>query len=339
MSDDYLWDKSGTPDPEVERLEKLLSQFRHDQPAPEFAIPVRVMPPPRRRLLAALAAAAAVALVAVGTWLATRPGGPAWEVKSLAGAPKVGSSRIGDAGRIGVGQLLETDADSRARINVGMIGEVEVEPNTRIRLLQAHPTDHRLGLERGRMHARIWAPPRLFFVETPSALAVDLGCVYTLSVDAAGTGLLHVRTGWVAFERDGRESFVPAGAMCATRPGIGPGAPFFEDASARFRAALERLDFDGGDPAARAAALEVVLAESRPQDALTLWHLLTRTNGTLRGAVFDRLAALARPPQGVTREGVLAGDKKMLDRWWDELGFGVTSWWRMWKGGFPTRTR
>ena len=30
MNDDYLWDKSGEPDPEVERLEKLLGEFRHN---------------------------------------------------------------------------------------------------------------------------------------------------------------------------------------------------------------------------------------------------------------------------------------------------------------------
>jgi hypothetical protein len=31
---DYLWDKSGTPDQEIERLESLLAQFRSDpQPA------------------------------------------------------------------------------------------------------------------------------------------------------------------------------------------------------------------------------------------------------------------------------------------------------------------
>ncbi|HVF89921.1 MAG TPA: hypothetical protein VNH22_07630 [Blastocatellia bacterium] len=33
MSDDYLWDGSGEPDPEVERLENLLSRYRH-KPAP-----------------------------------------------------------------------------------------------------------------------------------------------------------------------------------------------------------------------------------------------------------------------------------------------------------------
>ena len=36
MSDDYLWDGSGEPDPEVERLERLLATLRSDRPAPEL---------------------------------------------------------------------------------------------------------------------------------------------------------------------------------------------------------------------------------------------------------------------------------------------------------------
>ena len=34
MRNDYLWDGSGEPDPEVQRLERVLSEFRSDCPAP-----------------------------------------------------------------------------------------------------------------------------------------------------------------------------------------------------------------------------------------------------------------------------------------------------------------
>ena len=33
---DYLWDRSGEPDPEIQRLESLLAEFQHDQPIPAF---------------------------------------------------------------------------------------------------------------------------------------------------------------------------------------------------------------------------------------------------------------------------------------------------------------
>jgi hypothetical protein len=40
-------------------------------------------------------------------------------------------------------------------------------------------------------------------------------------------------------------------------------------------------------------------------------------------------------PAGVTREGVLAQNRAMLDRWWTSLGFGATADWRRWKGAWP----
>jgi hypothetical protein len=74
-----------------------------------------------------------------------------------------------------------------------------------------------------------------------------------------------------------------------------------------------------------------VLADARAKDTVTLWHLLSRVDGPLRGRVFDRLAQFVPPPSGVTREGVLAGQKQMLDDWWDTLGLGAANWWRVWK--------
>ena len=36
MNDDYLWDGSGEPDPEVQKLESALRGLRHNRPAPAF---------------------------------------------------------------------------------------------------------------------------------------------------------------------------------------------------------------------------------------------------------------------------------------------------------------
>lgn len=236
---------------------------------------------------------------------------PTWEVARLAGVPTIGANRIEGSGRIAVGEWLETDGASRAKINVANIGQVDIGPNSRVRLVGTRSTEHRLALERGRLHAMISAPPRLFVVETPSATAIDLGCSYTLEVDDRGRSILHVTSGWVALARQGRESIVPAGAMCVTEPGKGVGTPFFDDASMRFRNALSRLDFQNGG----AKALGIILSEAREYDTLTLWHLLYRVQGAERARVYDRLAALIAPPTGVTREGVLRLDKGMLDLW------------------------
>lgn len=267
------------------------------------------------------AAAVVLLVVSVGVvWLYNRPersGGNTrafWEVTRLGGTPKIGSQGISNDGQLAVGDWLETDGNSSARIAVGSIGNVDIDKNTRVRLLETQPTEHRLELARGKMSARIWAPPRLFFVDTPSAVAADLGCAYTLEVDDHGGSVLRVTSGWVALQLKDRESIVPAGASCETRPVVGPGTPVFEDASTGFREALKKVDFDP-DQATRTAALTLMLSDSRPRDTLTLWHLLARVDGKDRVRVYEKMAALTPPPAGVTREGVLQLDSQMLQAW------------------------
>lgn len=234
-----------------------------------------------------------------------------FEVETLAGTPTID----GGAGRIGVGGSLETDGRSTARISVADIGTVDVSPNSRVRLEETGKDEHRLSLERGKLHAKIFAPPRLFVVDTPSAKAVDLGCEYTLDVDKNGNSILHVTGGWVALERDGRESIVPAGMMCKTRKGQGLGTPFSTEATEAFKKALDSFDFSRGG----SASVQTIIREAEFYDVFTLWHLLSRVSREDRGAIYDALVQFVPPPAGVTREGILSMNKKMIDAWKAEV--------------------
>lgn len=288
-------------------------------------------------------AIAATLILASGVgafWFYKQESRPSWEVARLDGSPRIGSARVNDKGRLAIGQWLETDNVSRAKIQVGSIGQVEVDPNSRVKLVQTRPTEHRLELARGRLSAHIWAPPRLFFVDTPSAVAADLGCAYTLEVDDDGGSLLRVTSGWVALQLRYRESMVPAGAACATRRGIGPGTPYFEDATEVFRKALSKLDFEPYDTEwSKIPALNLVLMQARPRDTLTLWHLLSRLEGADRVLVYERLAALSPPPTDVTREGILQLDSEMLKAWkgalestWSNDSGLRKAWIKIWTG-------
>src|SRR2546423_1811464 len=97
-----------------------------------------------RRAFAAACAVAVVAVVAGLAWFYIRASRPSWDVARIEGAPRIASDSIGERGRLGVGQWLETDAASRAEIAVANIGEVEGEPDTRVRLVQTKMAEHRL---------------------------------------------------------------------------------------------------------------------------------------------------------------------------------------------------
>ena len=201
-----------------------------------------------------------------------------------------------------------------ARLDIVDAGRVVIAPNSRLRITRTGPGDHRMHLDHGTLDAVIWAPPGQVVVSTPAVTAVDLGCAYTLTIDRDGTGLLRVTTGWVGLVYDGREAFIPAGAGVSILGEEGPGTPVLVSATAELTEAVDAFE----------------RTEASPGDALTLWHLLTRVARGERGRVFDALAARLAPPAPVTRDGIEAGDRDMIDAWWDTLGYGPRDWWRLW---------
>ena len=66
---DYLWDRSGEPDEDIQKLEEILAPLAY-QPRP-LELPATLQPGRRRNLYPALAIAAAIALaaLALGIWL------------------------------------------------------------------------------------------------------------------------------------------------------------------------------------------------------------------------------------------------------------------------------
>jgi hypothetical protein len=89
MNDEYLWDKTGEPDPQVQQLEEILGSLRY-QPKP-LEIP-KELPLPRRGNYfpwLAIAAGVLLALLAGAIWLSMRSRGetPSREAKVTPPAP------------------------------------------------------------------------------------------------------------------------------------------------------------------------------------------------------------------------------------------------------------
>jgi hypothetical protein len=73
MNEDYLWDKSGEPDPQIQQLEEILGRLRY-QPKP-LKIPTGLSPVRKRNffpLLAAIAATLLIAALSAAVWLQSR---------------------------------------------------------------------------------------------------------------------------------------------------------------------------------------------------------------------------------------------------------------------------
>src|SRR5262245_51675811 len=88
MKDDYLWDKSGEPDPEIQKLEEILGTLRYQSRPLD-------LPVSRRRSyfpLLAIAASLLLALLAAGIWLRVRNQSvpqPPHEAQAVPASPKM----------------------------------------------------------------------------------------------------------------------------------------------------------------------------------------------------------------------------------------------------------
>jgi hypothetical protein len=322
--DTYLWDRSGTPDPEIVRLEQLLAPMAH-QPSLSPRKPTRVTRREPRRVVV-LASAAALALAA-SIVAVVSPQAPAqrhqqprvaiiqktetpscgepttgsWQFHTAGGPARCGNTETA-TGWMARDEILETTSASTATLDVATLGTVGLEPNTKLRLLKAEGEVQKLDLLRGTLHAKISAAPRLFVVKTPTADAVDLGCAYTISVDDDGKGSLEVTSGAVSLERQARApTLVTQGASCILGA-HGPGTPLAKTANATLRKAAS--DLDEGD----ASAFDRVVGSATKTDTLTLWHVMRRIAPEERARAYDKLARLVPPPRNASREAVVRGD-------------------------------
>lgn len=341
----YAWDGTGEIDPFVADLERTLRPLAIDTnrvpPVPRVTqrspvIVGRIEPAPRAGAGQRFAAAAMIVLGLGSLLIAYRgptpaargpdPEIPGWSVAVEAGVPMMGYSKSaakpGD--RLQVGQWLATGPKDRATLKVASIGTVTVRENSQVSVLADNPGERRLHLGVGAISVFVTAPPRLFTVETPLAHAVDLGCVYDLSVQPDGQSLLHVMTGSVELLSSDSASkvvtTVTAGAQCRVRNREGPGVPYFPDASREFIDLAEMLASMG--PAGGMKGMSLVpgmLAAARARDGITLWHLIPRVSGESRRLIAIRLDELVPIPGPHTMAEVLELDAKAMASWWDAV--------------------
>lgn len=322
--DDYLWDRSGPADPDVQRLEQLLAPLAHDRPLDELGLRRKRSRAPWIISGVVLIAAAAGLVLYLRATHAPCDGDAGFAFTAKGGTVGCANEQVA-RGVLPVGGVLDTGT-ATAELAIADIGTAELAANTRVRLdrSEAHQRQQ-IHLERGRMHAKVNAPPRIFAVTTPSTGVTDLGCEYTIEIDAKGKGWIEVQSGKVELETTAHALIVaPAGTSARLRENRAPSVPVVIGASAVLRSAV--TDWEQGTP----DALPKLLAAAGIGDAITLANLAVLVPGnsstqlscsapcTDRDLVLNRLAELSPPPEGVTIHGALT-DPMLLERWRESI--------------------
>jgi hypothetical protein len=274
------------------------------------------MPVRRWTWAVALAAGLALAFGARAWWSYAHPASY-YEVTGIAGLE-----------RAHVGDSIETNADQTAIVRVAALGDVEVQPGSRIRVDDMGADLHKLYLDRGAVTALILAKPGVFQIGTPSGLSIDLGCKYELRVDDAGTTHMKVLTGRVKFAALGKTVVVPHGAECEATRGLGPNVPVRVEASDAFRQAARRLELvdqpsDFGKFTMFGSDEDNLLVFDNGdahEDSVTLFHLFTNARSeAVSSKALEMLLIACSPPDGVTSDMLRARDLRAIDAWRSQI--------------------
>ena len=277
-------------------------------------------------LTAAGAAVAASALVVAGL--------AAWHNWRLSWQPERAWA-IASGGALAVGHPLEVAA-APATIDIARLGEMQAAPGTALDLTETGRTHHRFTMSRGMIDVRLWAPPGRVVVHTPAGDVIDLGCIFSLVVNDAGTANLSVRTGWVELENAFGSRAIPAGASAGMAADREPQVPVYDDASAAFRGAVRVVEMVGTDGGS--TDLTVIAREARARDVITLLMLsdVSGIGTETRRGLMAIAARFSTPPSADAIDRIVGGDRDLFWRWYDSLPLPrMKNWWANWRDAFP----
>jgi hypothetical protein len=244
-----------------------------------------------------------------------------WIVEKISGYPVIQSQIMTSQGILKVGEKLITDSESRARLIIASFGEIDIEPQTEIKFIETKSAEYQLFLSKGKISVRTWAAPKLFSIETPSAVIKDFGGIYYLTVDEKFNTKLQVKSGWVLMIADDIKSLLSTASICYADKKSGMGVPFSINATDSFKSALYNFNLE----TRTGNELSTILSESQKEDLSSLFHLLIRSRNEQREKIFNRIKLLSVIPQQITQDGILNGDKDMLGRLWTQIGLGSIS--------------
>jgi hypothetical protein len=336
---DYLWDPNAQPDAEVERLERVLQPLgahalnlgHREVPIPQPAL--RSVVWRRVAATAAIAASALIVLYGVHVHRLNWEDGSPWPIK------RVGADGVARAAELRVGERVATNASETATLKAARIGTVTVAPNSIAKLTRTRKGQHRIELEHGRLHAKVWAPPSYFGVTHGDARFTDLGCEFDLSVAEEGSGTLVVASGWVVYRHREEEILVPE-RYSLTFDSTRAQTPVRTGATAEFRRAVTELDAQARlgatvDRPDLAALAQAIATDAHDDDLFTLLNLLVRHPHLAKGPLYARLAAALHVEVDESHRVRWAqGDVAVREDWWQRLPAQPKTWWLKWRDAF-----
>jgi hypothetical protein len=316
----YLWDRTGTPDAEIETLEESLRNMRYRGEVGSEARWRIHNWRSSRRLTTLAAAAAAIVLVGVVVLLSLpRPALQirTWTLEQRSGEVAIDAPDLHDDLHA-VAQRVTTRPGASAMLVAKSGARFHLDGDSSVRLVDSSFVP-RLSLDHGKVFSETWSGPPCH-VTIPAGTALVAGnTAGVFEWRGDGRGLIELKVGHVEFAGQIGSVRLLSGMTCELS-NAGASIPVAVSADPLYRKQLAMISDSANakiDTKMRTSQLDDLLARSRAEDAPTLWNLCWRVGQSERRKVAARLAMLlpVKGPIETDRDGTI--DQAAMDQAWD----------------------
>jgi len=194
---------------------------------------------------------------------------------------------------VNVGDWIQTDNESAVILKIANVGDISIEPNSKVRFIQSDDNLSRIEISYGTVNTSTSQADK-FILQSNNMKVQDKGSSYSFKVDDKGNGVIYVNNGIANVESGNRVSVVPEGKFCMYKPEFGVGIPFRKDATPEFQNALFQYDFNNGGN----NAIYSAIASATAEDYYSLLNLIPRVDEKTKYLVLNKLDRIT--PKGVS---------------------------------------
>lgn len=241
-----------------------------------------------------------------------------WEIQCLDGYTIINGT-ISPSGKLEQGETLTADKTSHITLHIPDVGRIELSPSSSVELEKAKEGDNTVKVNYGSVKVISTVLMPNIRIALASSIVFDKAGTFSISVDNNRNANVKVESGFVEIDYKEISTFVKEGFTCSINDNYRPGIPVRTNAPDTLKREIGKFDyFNGGRE-----SVEKIVSLAKDSDMPTLLSMIPFASRQQREMLFQAVVNYFPPPLGVTRLGIVNGDKDMLYKWWEDIEWQI----------------
>lgn len=252
-----------------------------------------------------------VVVISVVVWYLFLIKTPQWEVVNLSGSPTIkGDSKnvvVENSSILEKNDLLSTNKNSKALVKIAGVGEITINPGSSV---ERGGGKGEISITNGDIEIIKTEKSEPFPVDVFSVIIEDYKAgSYSVKVNENNSFVYSISAG-LLITSGSREVYLLPEYICEIDKKSQVGIPYSKTASEELIGAVNDFNLEKNNE-----ALEIILFQSKENDALTLFNVLPMVDKNSRELVINKLHSLVRIPKDVNPHQVANLNKGDLKKW------------------------